>query len=457
MITITLTNRLSLSDVPDNLKNVVCARLTFENPAWLDNEKMGRWNGNTPHYLRLYRTAESGLILPRGFIRQAISLCKQHEVRFELQDQRRALKPIAFHLEGELRDFQREAVNAMLAKDFGTLSAPTGSGKTVMALSLIAERKQPALIVVHSKELLSQWTARIETFLRIPKDHIGIIGNGKWEIGKQITVATVQSLLKVADEVSAYIGHLVIDECHHCPSRTFTDVVTAFDSKYMLGLSATPWRRDGLSKLIFWHVGDVIHKIEKAGLVENGNIVPFDVTRIETNFQSSYDPSAEYSSMLSELTEDRERNQLIADTVIANRHSGGISLVLSDRKAHCDRLRDLLTRDGVYAEILTGGCTSKERTEIVERLNRGEIKILIATGQLIGEGFDLPALTTLFITTPIKFSGRLIQYLGRVLRPAHGKEKARVFDFVDAQVGPLKAAAWSRQRVYAGLSGADEE
>jgi superfamily II DNA or RNA helicase len=336
----------------------------------------------------------------------------------------------------------------MLKKDFGTLSAPTGSGKTVMALHLIAARRQPALIVVHTKELLAQWADRIETFLEIPREEIGIIGGGKAKIGQKITVATVQSLVKCAGEVSPYIGHLIIDECHHAPSRTFTDVVTAFDSRFMTGLSATPWRRDGLSRLIFWHVGDVVHEIDRAELMETGNVLSFSVTMRETDFTTSFDPSAEYSRMLSELTEDPERNRLIADVVVEAR-APGTALILTDRKNHAGALADLLEERGVHADVLTGDCTARTRREIVERLNRGEVRILIATGQLVGEGFDAAGLTTLFLATPIKFDGRLLQYLGRVLRPAPGKERAEVVDFVDGHVGVLKAAAWARQRVYA--------
>jgi superfamily II DNA or RNA helicase len=219
----------------------------------------------------------------------------------------------------------------------------------------------------------------------------------------------------------------------------------------MLGLSATPWRRDGLSRLIFWHVGDVVHQIDKAGLVASGNVLPFEVVTRETRFITSYDASAEYSRMLSELTEDSERNRLIADTVASDSGSG-ISLLLSDRKTHCEELQGLLKRRGVYAETLTGDRTPKQRKDIVERLNKGEIGTLIATGQLIGEGFDCPALSTLYVCTPIKFDGRLIQYIGRVLRPTTDKSKARVIDFVDSKVGVLKAAAKARQRVYQSAS-----
>jgi superfamily II DNA or RNA helicase len=445
-----LSNRLILQDAPGNLVDEIRKRLTFDNPAYLENEKMGRWNGNTPATIRLYERSESSLIVPRGFIPQTIALIRQYNVRFQFEDRRQTLPPVDFTFKGELRPFQLEAVKAVLKKHFGTLVAPTGSGKTVMALAVIAGREQSALIIVHTRELLDQWVSRIESFLGIPKQQIGVIGGGKNRIGEKVTVALVQSLYKCASDVAPSIGFLIIDECHHAPSRTFTEAVTAFDSKYMLGLTATAWRRDRLSQFIFRYVGDVVHEIEKSGLIENGNVLPFEVVTKETSFQSSYDPSEEYTKMLSELCEDNERNRLIADTVKTNSRGRGISLVLTDRKEHCRRLRTLLETRGIRAEILTGDLSTGERREIVDRMSRGKIKTVIATGQLLGEGFDCPALTTLFIATPIKFDGRLVQYLGRVLRPAPGKDKAVVFDFVDSRVGVLRASASARQRVYQG-------
>ena len=298
----------------------------------------------------------------------------------------------------------------------------------------------------------NQWVDRIETFLGIPADEVGIIGGGKKRIGKRITVALVQSLYKCTREVSQHIGHLIIDECHRTPSRTFTEAVSSFDSKYMLGLSATPWRRDKLSKLIFWFLGDVIHEVNKTDLVENGHILQAEVVTRETSFKPYYDPTNEYSRMLGELTADDERNHLIAgDVARESQNGGGICLVLSDRRGHCERLKSvLLDKFKVPAEVLTGDVSNSQRKDIVSRLNAGKIKILIATGQLIGEGFDCPEMQTLFLATPIKFSGRVLQYLGRILRPAPGKENARVFDYVDANVGVLVASAKARKRVYDG-------
>ena len=185
---ITINNRVTLTGAPSDLKAEVCQNLVFPNPKWFwENEKMGRWQGKTPRLLRFYKQDGDGTVVtPRGFIRQLIVLCRRHGVRFQLDDRRRTLPEVNFCFAGNLKTFQTQAVGAILKKDFGTLAAPTGSGKTVMGLYLIAVRRQPALIVVHTKELLQQWIDRIETFLGIPAAEVGIIGNGKkenWGLG----------------------------------------------------------------------------------------------------------------------------------------------------------------------------------------------------------------------------------------------------------------------------------
>ena len=449
--TITITNNLRLQNVPPDLLAILTGKLEILNPKWLENERMGRWNRGTPQVLRFYdKVGPSGLWIPRGFMRQLILLCRKHGIKYRIDDQRKDLAPVNFDFNGKLRPFQQVAVDRMLTKDFGTLSSATGSGKTIMALYLIARRRQPTLIIVHTKDLAAQWTQRIESFLGIDAAKVGMIGGGKKVAGEKITIALVQSLYKCVEEVAGQIGFLVVDECHRCPSRTFTEAVTGFDSRYMLGLSATPWRRDKLSQLIFWHLGDVHHEVDKKHLIQTGDVLPVEIFVRETNFKPYYDPVNEYSKMLSELTADTERNVLIAgDVARETENDAGICLVLSDRKAHCENLRALLKfRFKVEAELLTGDLSMEERQNVIERLNQNAVKVVIATGQLIGEGFDCRDLSTLFLATPIRFSGRVLQYLGRVLRPAPGKKKARVFDYVDIHVDTLTKAALARQKVY---------
>ncbi len=448
---IEIKNNLRLTHLPPGLRDILMDKLKFQNPKWVENNRMGRWNQGVPKELKFYdKIKGGGLWIPRGYIRQLIYLCKNQNIQYYIDDKRRLLPEIEYVFLGKLKSFQENAATAMLAKDFGILCAPTGSGKTVITLYMIAMRKQPALIVVHTKELAFQWIKRIETFLAIPSDDVGFIGGGKKNMGEKITVALVQTLYKFAEEVSDQVGFLVVDESHRCPSRTFSEAVASFDSKFMLGLSATPYRRDKLSRLIFWHLGDMHHNVNKQHLVEKGHILKAKVIVRETEFKPYYDPVNFYSKMLSELTADKERNHLIASDIEKEvQENTGICLVLSDRKAHCENLRAILKYSHkVEAELLTGDIQSAERQNILERLNKGEIKVLVATGQLIGEGFDCKNLSTLFLATPIKFSGRVLQYIGRILRPAPGKHQAKIFDYVDVKVDVLKAAAQNRQRAY---------
>ena len=444
----TLNSKLVLSNLGLATQQAVKQHLTMPNPKFAEAERMNRYTKGIDRNLKFYEETTDGLVCPRGCAATLYHLCERIGEDIHTIDQRRTLNPVNFTFVGELRHLQRQAVDGVLSRDSGLLEAGTGAGKTVMELYLIAERKQPALVVVHTKELFNQWLDRIESFLSIPRDEIGIIGGGKFSIGDRITVATVQSLYKRVDEVVPHIGHLVVDECHRAPSRIFTEAVNAFDARYRLGLTATPWRRDGLSKVIFWTMGDVTGRIDKKDLVQAGNLCPAEVKWIKTEFNPSVDASEKYSKALSELTEDETRNRLICKAVSEN-NGHGISLILSDRKAHCDALQDILSdAHGIHAEVLTGSTSHKERERIIANLQDGECKYLIATGQLIGEGFDLPGISTVFLGTPVKFSGRLIQYIGRALRPAPGKDKAMVFDFVDVHNPVFYASAKARHSTY---------
>lgn len=445
---IILSNHIEINQAPDDLLRKIRTAFTIENPLYIDNAKMGRWQGNTDHWLTFFESHPGGLSIPRGAMGAILSLCKELNISYQIIDKRCTLPEVDFTFAGTLKPYQVEAVKDATSRDFNVLQAPTGSGKTVMAMAAIAERRQPTLVIVHSKELLNQWQQRIETFLDIPRDDIGQIGNGKMKIGEKITVGIINSIYPIAGKIRKHFGHIVVDECHRCPSRTFTEAVTSFDCRYMLGLSATPYRRDRLTKLIGWHLGRQV-AVDPADLTEKDIIQNIEVVTRETDFQTDLDASEEYTRVLSELTEDEDRNRLIINDVIKEVSSNtGTCLVLTDRKAHCDTLAAMLSKQGIKADVLTGDIANGARTAIVERLSAGHVRVLIATGQLIGEGFDAKELSTLFLACPIKWEGRLRQYLGRILRPGPGKDKATIYDYNDKHVPVLAASARARQKVY---------
>ncbi len=326
----------------------------------------------------------------------------------------------------------------------GILEAGTGAGKTVMALALIAERKQPCLVIVHTKELLLQWVERIQQFLGI---EAGQVGNGKFNL-QPVTVATIQTARNRLDKLTSVFGHIVVDECHRTPASTFQEVVTTFDAKYLTGLSATPYRADGLDRLIQLTLGNVIHRVDPELLRHTGAILKPEVRTVNTVFTFAGDPSSEYPLMMTALAEDMDRNKLIASCVEGELgEEKGTLLLVADRTAHLFALAEILQVRGVNVAVLTGKTPAGERSEIVRDLNEGKIKVLASTASLIGEGFDCRGLSTLFLCSPIKSKGRLVQMVGRILRPADGK-RPRLYDFIDHKVGVLRHSAEIRQTIY---------
>jgi superfamily II DNA or RNA helicase len=364
----------------------------------------------------------------------------RHGVKPKIEDRRRLLQPIDIMFQGKLRGYQIQAVHEVIKRDFGVLDAATGSGKTVMALAVIAERRQPTLVLVHSKELLNQWADRIRSFLGVEP---GLIGDGKYDV-QPVTVGIVNTVKKHLDSLPEHFGHIVVDEAHRTPATMFTEAVQAFDSKYMLGLTATPYRRDGLTKLIYITLGDRVHSVDKDLLRVTGAVMSPEIIRRETAFRYNYND--DYTRMISNLTQDQDRNrQIAADVIRQVRSRAGTALVVSDRVAHCEALEELIRAAGPRIQVLTGQCSKAAREAIVNAVQAGETDVLISTVQLLGEGFDCSGLSSLFLATPIKFKGRVLQVVGRILRPQDGKRPV-VYDYVDRRVGVLKAQSKSRAR-----------
>jgi len=420
--------RVLEADLPASVVPRIERHLTLLNPQWQKVERYGRWKNTNPKYLTYYQRDSGVFILPRGYINGLLNLLEQYD--YTIIDRTCKLPEVSFGFQGELYAFQQQALRDILTHRFGVLEAPPGSGKTIMAIAAIEDRRQPTLVIVHSKELMYQWRERLEEFLRLDRHDIGLIGDGNTKIEPNITIGIINSLYKCKGELYNRIGHLIVDECHHVPAKTFTEVVSHFNSSYMLGLSATPYRSDNLTNIIYFYMGDRVHQINARQLQAVKKIMR---ARLEVRYtEFSYSKAAQdYQGMLSSLVEDERRNGLIVQDVVKHIGRRGIALVLSDRVAHCEKLYHMIAENNPKARLLTGGIVMEARKEIVRELKQGEVDVLVATSRLIGEGFDLKTMSSIFLATPVKFTGRLKQYIGRILRVAEGKEEAIIYDYID--------------------------
>ncbi len=443
--------RILEADLPEAVVQAIEADLTLPNPRWeqVETYSRSRRRNFQPEFIRYYKRKSGVLLMPRGYIHTLRHRLKA--VSFTVVDKTRTLDPVDFVCRARLHPYQASAVKDITSRRFGVLEAPPGAGKTIIALSVINLRKQPALVIVHTKELLYQWQKRACEFLDMQEDEVGLIGDGHRRIGDRLTIALINSLYRMIDEVRPVVGHLVVDECHHVPARTFTDAVGLFDSTYMLGLSATPYRRDKLTRIIYFYLGDRVHEIRSTELQAMKRIMRAKLIVRHTNCAFFFDAD-EYQYMISALVADVRRNRLIVDDVAARTWESdkGIALVISDRVSHCEELFRAIRARGVNACMLTGSVPVKDRTRIVEELNCNQAQVLVATAQLIGEGFDLKQLSSIFLATPIKFTGRVKQYIGRILRISEDKEEALIYDYLDVN-GMLKNSFSSRMSAYHDL------
>jgi superfamily II DNA or RNA helicase len=232
-----------------------------------------------------------------------------------------------------------------------------------------------------------------------------------------------------------FANGVLVHNCHRVPSRTFSDAVSKFDCRFFVGLSATPYRKDGLTKVINFYLGDVVYKTDIKDLQKKKQVMKASLVVIKTNFNYFMKGTKNYAKMYKGLVEDQKRNELIIETVVKNnkKSSKQVSLIISDRKDHCRMFYERLQEMDLRVGMLIGGTHKEDRKEIKERLNDGCYDIFISTSQLIGEGFDCPRLAFLYLTTPISDAKRLTQYIGRVIRILEGKKDAIVFDFFDPQ------------------------
>lgn len=445
---IVISNQIYLKRAQLSQKLIVFLReeLNFYNAGYIAKKNLGKSVFSTEKFFKLIEKSDSDLMIPRGFTATLVQFCKKEAIPFRITDNRQKTTPVDFDSEIKLQSHQELAIEKTREKKLGVIVSPPGSGKTVVGLEIIAEKRQPALIIVHRQQLYDQWVERIQSFLKIPKKEIGQIGNQKNKIGKEITVAMIQSLSKLDDltNLSDKFGTIIIDECHHIPAKSFRETIIHFNAFYLYGLTATPKRKNNDQKLIFIYIGNILHQVNQKEYLTKRNIQT-EINIKETELYAPFDYKIDkYETISQILIHDTQRNSLIIEDIEKNVMRFKSILILSERKAHVEIL-NLYLKDKYETITIHGDdCESARKTKI-EQIKQGHFKIVISTGQFFGEGIDISNFECLFIVYPFAFEGKLIQYIGRIQR---SENRPVIFDYRDLKIDYYEKMFKQRKRYY---------
>lgn len=287
----------------------------FQNPEFYKKQRMRFSTHATPRVICCAQIVDGYLALPRGCLDDAQALLKEYDVKLNIEDKRMIGHETNFVLDGTLNKEQEEALAGVLDVDFGVLVAPPGTGKTVLAIAAIAKRKTNVLILVHRKPIMDQWRLQLSSFLGIDKKAVGQIGGGKNKATGIIDVGMVQSLdlaEGVYDGIANY-GFIIVDECHHVGAVSFEKVLTQGKAKYVLGLTATPYRGDGHQPIIHMQCGPICYRIKQKDTlhISSSSVIPR-----ATTFSYPWTEGSKIVDLSSRMVESHERNQLIIDDII---------------------------------------------------------------------------------------------------------------------------------------------
>ena len=328
-----LDSMCRVEDAPSELLERARKDLSLPNPEYIRRKRMGRWTGNVRSSLTLYRRkGECGAVLPRGYAGTFLALAREMGWEWDLQDRRASWGKRVITFQGDLREYQKRALEEMIRKQSGVLAAPCGSGKTCMGLALAAYWGEPTLILVHTLDLLHQMDENVQRWLGVTP---GILGGGKWTPEPTVTVATVQTLMRRKKELpklAKSFGTLLLDEAHHVPAATFTKLIQKFPAKYRYGLSATPEREDGLHPFLFAVMGPLRSQVTPDELEREGRLLRPRLYWVLTNFHVSFEGTEDsYVDLITEIAASPERNRLILETAATSISEGRCLLVLSER------------------------------------------------------------------------------------------------------------------------------
>ncbi len=487
MLTVIIDNRIKLrinqasKDLSELLAQIK-RDMTIPNPAFLEAEKYNRSTRGIPRYLVLfnYDQVTKELSLPRGYAGHLIGLLKKYSIEYNLIDKRTMLNKVPFNSQIKLRPYQVPAVEAVLKGTQGILEAPAGSGKTEMGLEIVARVGQPTLWLTHTKDLAEQAISRAEARLGIPRDEIGLLGAGQERIGDRFTVGIIQKLLRMdlAPLINRRFGLILLDECHHSPAATWSEIINQFHARYRYGVTATLKRGDSLEVITHYIIGPTLYQVSRSAVEASSGVIVPKLKVIRTGIESEVwlkyqerdkawkeirkqyrergmkepqKPLAPYTDILREILKLPERNNLIIQ-VLARECPGHYSLVLSKRVEHCRRIASLLVdaAPSLKIAVIHGKMSKKQRENIIEQMKNGELNVLFAVN-IAKEGLDIPRLDRLFLVCSGRNEAEVEQMVGRIQRTFPGKKDAVVFDFVDEKIGMFQAQHWARRRVYKKL------
>lgn len=444
--------------LPPALVNRVIRLAAFQNPEFYAAQAMRLPTFAKPRVISCAELFSKHIALPRGCIDDLLNLLHDVGIAPDVRDERQKGTPIEARFLGELTSEQERAAEALLPNETGVLAATTAFGKTVVAARMIAERGRNTLVLVHRRQLLDQWLARLRTFLDLAPDKIGVIHGGRKRPTGYIDIALMQSLVRrgaVADLVADY-GHLIVDECHHLSAVGFEAVARQARAHYVLGLSATVTRKDGHHPIIFMQCGPVRYRVDAR---KQAALRPFDhkVVFRRTAFRlarNGPDERSPIQELYAKLAQDPARNDLIFDDILSALEAGRSPVVITERKDHLEALAERLSKFAKNIIVLRGGMSSSQlqaATAALAAVPAEAERVLVATGRYLGEGFDDARLDTLFLTMPISWRGIMAQYAGRLHRLHAGKRDVVIYDYVDEHEPMLAKMAAKREAGYRSL------
>ena len=450
---VTISNNIKIKNPSTEIISWCQAHLKLNNPEYAKKARMGFYLGNIPKFLYLYEIHGEEIILPYGTLKQIQPMIKDAIVTSDFKP----YECIDYGQPIPLYPYQEKAVREVKNGYYGILQSKAGSGKTQMGIALIREYGRRALWLTHTKDLLNQSKERAERY--IDEALIGTITEGKVNIGKGVTFATIQTMCNL--DLSQYKDVwdvIIVDECHRVagtPTQMsmFAKVLNSLSARHKFGLSATVHRADGMIQATFALLGDVVYTVPDEAVADK--VMRVGIKPIGTGVKISReclntDGTLNYTKLINYLTEDFTRTHIISGHIVAEYDKS--CLILSDRLEHLESLMATLPQKlRAKAVMISGKMTSKkgkaEREQALEDMRTGEKKYLFATYSLAKEGLDIPCLERLFMTTPQKDYAVITQSIGRIARTCEGKADPICYDFVD-DIGYLVKSYKKRCTTY---------